>query len=88
VSEFRQGDRVRVVEHDDSTRQPRDGGRVYEATVEVAGNAYVQARLDDGKLRDFYQGSGWLAWDGLFRWRLMPAPADETAATTGQDAPR
>lgn len=80
------GDEVRIVEHDDATRQPREGGEVIPATVfrVTDGSAYVQVRTERYGLLSFWRDSGWHAWDGEFRWRLIPA--DEMAAVqAGED---
>lgn len=77
MAEFKAGDRVRIVEHIDSTRQPRPGGKVIPATVTDLPGIYVMALPDEGhgvrvKPDQFYAESGWRAWDGEFRWRLLP----------------
>ena len=72
MTTFSQHQDVAAVEHDDSTRQPREGGKVKLATVTQLGGIYVQVRYEGGALDGFYAESGWRAWDGEFRWRLMP----------------
>jgi len=69
---FHLHEEVAAVEHADSTRQPREGGKVKLATVTKLGGIYVQVRYEGGALDGFYAESGWRAWDGEFRWRLMP----------------
>ena len=75
------GDEVRVVEHDDSTRSPLEGGDAYPAEVVAADSSYVRVRYSDGPLEGaadtFWAGSLWRAWDGWFRWRLQPVKAEE-----------
>lgn len=80
---FSEGDRVEAVEHVDSTRQPVPGGEILPGAVIAASENYVRARFDDGRTASFWQGSGWTAWDGWFRWRLRIA--DETSAATAGD---
>jgi hypothetical protein len=72
---------VAVVEHDDQTRQPREGGRRFNATVTSAEGIYLAVRYNDDqqglgvvghRTGQFYAESGWRAWDGEFRWRLVP----------------
>lgn len=71
------GQEVIVLEHDDATRQPRPGGRAYQAVVTKVGGPYVRAEFSDpdwpGKAvaMAFWADSGWAAWDGVFRWRLV-----------------
>jgi hypothetical protein len=89
VTAFKAGDRCLVVEHVDSTRERKRGGQVFLAVVDALAGLYVIVRYDDpgvfgGKLDQFWESSGWRAWDGWFRWRLMPALADETAAVTAE----
>ena len=72
MTTFSQHQDVAAVEHDDSTRQPREGGKVKLATVTQLGGIYVQVRYEGGALDGFYAESGWRAWDGEFRWRLVP----------------
>ena len=77
MTPFRQHQEVAVVEHDDSTRQPREGGKVHYATVTDVTKAYIIVSYHDrsvygGKRDQFWEGSGWRAWDGWFRWRLVP----------------
>jgi hypothetical protein len=87
VTNFKPADRCRVVEHDDATGEPREGGKVHEAVVDWAGNTYVQARVKRGSrtgLWVFWQGSGWAVTGELHRWRLIPA-TDEIAATAGEE---
>ena len=87
------GDPVVVVEHDDQTRQPRPGGRRFNATVTSAEGIYLAVRYNDDqqglsavghRTDQFYAESGWRSWDGAFRWRLE---AVTTASSTeeGQD---
>lgn len=67
------GDSVRVVEHDDRTRQPRPGGRVLAARVTKVTTAYVIVEYVDplvGPEDQFWRETGWRAWDGMFTWRL------------------
>lgn len=69
------GDRVLVVEHNDQTRQPLEGGDIHPGVCVAADGLYVQVRYDDQALHSgrpdvFYKESGWRAWDGQFRWRL------------------
>lgn len=74
------GDRVTVVEHDEATKTPRNGGKRFPATVVSAEGIYVQVDYDDrtvnqGRLDPFYASSLWRAWDGVMRWRLMSEEA-------------
>jgi hypothetical protein len=72
LTRFRRYQDVAAVEHDDSTRQPLEGGRVKPASVIELGGIYVQVRYENGSKDAYYQESGWRAWDGVFRWRLVP----------------
>lgn len=74
------GDRVTVVEHDEATREPKEGGRSLPARISSVEGLYIHALYDDrtvnrGRPDLFYQESMWRAWDGALRWRLM---AEET----------
>jgi hypothetical protein len=80
MADWKSGDRCQVVEHDDATRQPKPGGRVLPATVTGVNGACVAVKAESagsisvlGPLY-FYADSGWHAWDGEFRWRLLPEP--------------
>lgn len=88
-TEWREGMPCRVVEHVDSTRKPRQGGQVLSAIVLQANESYVRARVEmpGGPNRDasFWSESGWTAWDGSFRWRLLPVTGDETGTPAGED---
>lgn len=69
------GDPVFVVEHDEATRAPREGGRRYPARVVGTEGIYIQVDYEDqtvnrGRPDAFYAESGWRAWDGVMRWRL------------------
>lgn len=71
------GDAVVVVEHDEATRTPHEGGRRYPARIAGTEGIYLQVRYDDPKLNSgradvFYKSSLWRAWDGALRWRLSP----------------
>jgi hypothetical protein len=70
-----EGERCRIVEHYDSTRQPVENGEVIPATVTSVAGLYVSALPNEaGRVRKpvtFWAGSGWTAWDGMFRWRLI-----------------
>lgn len=73
------GDRVVVVEHDEATRTPREGGRRHPGRVVKTEGIYVQVDYDDrtvngGRTDLFYGESGWRAWDGAMRWRVATAP--------------
>lgn len=72
MPEWKTGDRVVVTEHDDATRQPKPGGAAYPGVVESTPGIYVNVRTDSGSRMSFYQDSGWHAWDGAFRWRILP----------------
>lgn len=77
MTPIKDGDEVRVVEHDDSTRQPKPGGDVLQAKVVKVSEAYVFVRLGDGESDAFWRETGWRAWDGEMRWRLeLPAGKD------------
>lgn len=72
---LKDSDRVVVVEHDEATRAPREGGRRFPARVVKTEGIYIQVAYDDravngGRPDAFYEESGWRAWDGAFRWRL------------------
>lgn len=91
ATDWQPGTPCLAVEHDDSTRQPKPGGRRFRAVVESLPGIYVIVRYDDpdlygGKPDQFYADSGWRAWDGRFDWRLMPAPAEETSSEDGTAA--
>ncbi len=69
------GDPVVVVEHDEATRTPREGGRRFPARIVATEGIYVQVDYEDravngGKPDVFYWESWWRAWDGAMRWRL------------------
>jgi len=73
------GDPVVVVEHDEATRTPREGGRRLPARVVNVEGIYVQVGYEDravnqGRPDVFYRDSGWRAWDGVMRWRLEEKP--------------
>ena len=84
------GDDVTIVEHRDSTRQPIRGGQILRGTVIAASEYYARVRVTDGREATFWQGSGWTAWDGWFRWRLAaPCPVCRgTGAVTTPDLGR
>ena len=70
------GDSVLVVEHDEATRTPRDGGHQFPARVVDTEGIYVQVDYEDrtihgGRPDPFYKSSLWRAWDGQMRWRLI-----------------
>lgn len=44
------GDRVHVVEHDQSTRDPREGGIRYPGRVSAVEGLYVQVRYDNPRI--------------------------------------
>ena len=69
---FRVGQEVLVVEHDETTRQPKPDGIVRRAVVtEVNGHEVWAAYCDDGILDIFWAETGWRAWDGgEYRWKL------------------
>jgi hypothetical protein len=74
------GDQVVVVEHDEATREPRQGGKRFPGRIASAEGIYIQVDYDDrsvnrGRLDVFYKESGWRAWDGAMRWRLMAQEA-------------
>lgn len=69
------GDQVVVVEHDETTRTPREDGRRFPARVVSTEGIYVQVDYEDGAVNRgrtdvFYKESLWRAWDGAMRWRL------------------
>lgn len=69
------GDPVVVVEHDEATRAPLEGGRQHRAEVVRVEGIYVQVTYEDralngGRPDAFYAESLWRAWDGALRWRL------------------
>ena len=69
---FRQHQEVAVVEHDDSTRQPREGGKVISATVTAVDCNAVLVRYGDRGVPDAFWLSGWrVETRGEFRWRLV-----------------
>lgn len=75
---FLPGDDVLVTEHRDGV--PRKGGRRFRAKVtEITGIyaliAYADPAATSRKTDQFYAESGWRAWDGELRWRLMPVTA-------------
>lgn len=75
MAEMKVGDPVVVVEHDEATRAPREGGRRYPARVVGTEGIYIQVNYDDhtvnrGRPDACYAESGWRAWDGVMRWRL------------------
>lgn len=72
MTTFRLHDDVAVVEHDDATRQRREGGRVLAACVTKLTAVYVQADIEGYGAVTFWLESGWRAWTGDFGWRLVP----------------
>lgn len=87
MTTFKPGDRCRVVEHDEETYEPIEGGKVYEAVVEHGGITLVNARLRIGSrtgVWTFWQGGGWGATPELSRWRLMPATDEDAATAAGE----
>jgi hypothetical protein len=75
MSRWHEGQQARVVECVDATRKPMEGGAVYPAEVLKVVGPYVIAEIPDfGQTAAFWVQSGWTAWDGMFRWRLMPLP--------------
>jgi hypothetical protein len=81
---FSEGDKVRVVEHDDATREPKPGGEVHYATVSGTNSVFTlvdyetSIRLHPPMLFD--TGSGWAAAHAEYRWRLMAAESSEPEA--------
>lgn len=78
-STLKVGDPVVVVEHDEATRTPREGGQRLPARIvdAVGGDdsiyvhvVYEDPSLNRGRPDVFYRDSGWRAWDGVMRWRL------------------
>lgn len=74
------GQAVTVVEHEADTAEPRTGGRVFGAEVAELTGIYVLVRYTHpapagykSRRDQFYAKSGWRAWDGQMRWRLIPA---------------
>jgi hypothetical protein len=65
---------VAVVEHDDQTRQPREGGHVYPASVDAVNGVFTVVRYGGnyGLPLLFDTGSGWAAAHAEYRWRLVP----------------
>lgn len=79
------GDQVVVVEHDEATRTPREGGRRFPARIVGAEGIYVQVEYKDRTLNQghpdaFYADSLWRAWDGAMRWRLIIEESDHGEA--------
>jgi hypothetical protein len=72
MTTFRVGQDVAVVEHDDATRKPREGGQVWAASVTSLSGPYVRANVEGHGLVTFWLESGWTAWTGGFGWRLVP----------------
>lgn len=74
------GDQVFVVEHNEATRKPRDGGQRLPARVVATEGAYIQVDYKDravnrGRPDVFWAESLWRAWDGALRWRLTTEEA-------------
>jgi hypothetical protein len=74
------GDQVMVVEHDEATRTPKQGGRKFPGRVVAMEGIYIQVGYEDkavnrGRPDPFYADSLWRAWDGALRWRLTPEEA-------------
>lgn len=94
MTEWKPGDRCRVVEHDDATRQPKQGGRVLPATVTGVNGPYVAVKAEGGGSIGilgplyFWGESGWTAWDGEFRWRLLPGTGEGKASAEDTDTIR
>jgi hypothetical protein len=90
MSDWTEGERCRIVEHDDASRQQREGGKTLPATVTKVVGSYVFAAPDEGhgfpsKPAQFWASSGWTAHDGMFRWRLMPAEDTDAAEAAGRE---
>lgn len=69
------GSPVLVVEHDEATRDPREGGDRFPAHVSSVEGMYVQVLYDDetvnrGRPDVFFKESLWRAYDGALRWRI------------------
>jgi hypothetical protein len=85
MTTLKAGDKVRVVEHDDATRLPAEGGRVLRAEVIAADGTYVSVAYENGQGDTFWRESGWRAWDGGFRWRIEAlAAVAEKFSTEGE----
>ena len=84
MTDWAEGDRCRVVEHDDGTRQPKPGGKVLPGVMERMGAVYVRVRLGELYAETCYRESGWQSGDGRHQWRLMPA-GDEAATAAEQE---
>lgn len=79
MSRWEPGQRVQVVECVDATRQPKEGGKVYQAEVLSVAGPYVIATIPElDQAATFWVQTGWTAWDAMFRWRLteLPAPGE------------
>lgn len=70
------GTRVVVVEHNDRTREPLEGGDRHPATITALTELCVHVTYDDpaitgGRHDMFWRETLWRASDGWFRWRLQ-----------------
>ncbi len=74
--EWKAGMAARVVEHNPETFEPVPGGETHPAVIEHSGDTYVLARLADGALWTFYQGTGWPATSPQGKWRLLPGTGE------------
>lgn len=88
MTEFKPGDRVRIVEIDSETRQPRDNGTVFEAELTRVGKTYVRAKTREPEFArptTFYPESNWTVWfaDGS-GWRLLPVTGEEAGTSAGE----
>ena len=87
MTEWTIGQPCRVVEHDEATMQPLEGGRSIPARVERVEGAYVLVAEEGATgLGRFWAESGWWAWDGQLRWRLLPGDGTDAATAAGREA--
>ena len=80
---FNKGDAVLVAHPLNGWRAQHD--RPISAVIERDGEAYVQARLEDGRLWTFHQGSGLAATEELSRWRLYPTSQTSPTGPAGTE---
>ena len=83
MTEWKPGDPCRVVEHDDATGQPKQGGKVLPATVEYQDeHGFVFADIPAlGRAIAFRAGTG-RALGSNSGWQLVPA---ETGGEVGSE---
>lgn len=87
MTEWREGMRALIVEHDPVTREPKPGGFCYPAWVSLEGPYVYGHRTDPGDTSGlpyrFMADTGWGALDG-YDIRLLPVTGEEAATAAGE----